>query len=102
MVPYLSERENAVEHINAICTRLFDRWRESRRLMPLTYLLRGWPLINSDAEAFRRLGGALRELRRHPLHGLDRASFQQLCELSDCVDDLLVPSAPATWAAHNG
>lgn len=89
MVPYLSERENAVEHVNAICSRLFDLWCEKRSVIPLTYLLQGWPLMNSDPAALRRLGNALRDLRRHPLFETSNAaSFQELCELSDCVEDL--------------
>jgi hypothetical protein len=102
MVPYLSERENAVEHINAKCIHLFDLWCESRSVVPLTYLLKGWPLTNSDPEAIRRLGNALRDLRRHHLHDTNAASFQELCELSDCVEDLLVLSAMTTWAVNSG
>ncbi len=100
MVPYLSERENAVEHINAMCMHLFDLWCESRSVVPLTYLLKGWPLTNSDPEAIRRLGNALRDLRRHHLLDANGASFQELCELSDCVEDLLILSSMATWATN--
>jgi hypothetical protein len=102
MVPYLSERENAVEHINAMCMHLFDLWCESRSVVPLAYLLKGWPLTNSDPEAIRRLGNTLRDLRRHHLHDANGASFQELCELSDCVEDLLILSSMATWATNGG
>jgi hypothetical protein len=98
MFPYLSERENSVEHINAICLHLFDRWCASRSVVPLTHLLRGWPLTNSDPEALRRLGNALRDLRRQHLYDAKDASFQELCDLSDCVEDLLVLSSLSTWA----
>ncbi|TDN63544.1 hypothetical protein B0G77_7215 [Paraburkholderia sp. BL10I2N1] len=96
MVPYLSERENAVEHINTMCSRLFDLWCERRSIMPLTFLLRGWPLVSSDPEPLRRLGNAIRDLRRQHLHELSADAFQQLCELSDCVEDLL-----ALWSVTN-
>ncbi|MFM0207105.1 hypothetical protein PQQ96_06815 [Paraburkholderia sediminicola] len=96
MVPYLSERENAVEHINAVCMHLFDLWCESRSVVPLACLLKGWPLTNSDPDAIRCLGNALRDLRRHPLHDANGPSFQELCELSDCVEDLLALSSMAT------
>jgi hypothetical protein len=102
MVPYLSERENAVEHINAMCMHLFDLWCESRSVVPLAYLLKGWPLTNSDPEAIRRLGNALRDLRRHHLLDPNDASFHELCELSDCVEDLLILSSMATWTMNNG
>ncbi|WP_308422863.1 hypothetical protein [Paraburkholderia caffeinilytica] len=82
--------------------QLFDVWCESRSVVPLTYLLKGWPLTNSDPEAIRRLGNALRDLRRHHLLDANSASFQELCELSDCVEDLLVQSSTATRAMSNG
>ncbi|CAE6738927.1 hypothetical protein R69927_00817 [Paraburkholderia domus] len=102
MVPYLSERENAVEHINAMCMHLFDLWCESRSVVPLAHLLKGWPLTNSDPEAIRRLGNALRDLRRHHVLDPNGASFHELCELSDCVEDLLILSSMATWTMNNG
>ncbi|RKE40077.1 hypothetical protein B0G76_6538 [Paraburkholderia sp. BL23I1N1] len=98
MFPYLSERENSIEHINAMCLHLFDLWCESRSVAPLAQLLKAWPLTNSDPEALRRLANALRELRRHHLYDTKGASFQELCEVSDCVEDLLALSALSTWA----
>ncbi|PRX28171.1 hypothetical protein B0G75_112114 [Paraburkholderia sp. BL18I3N2] len=97
MVPYLSERENSIEHVNAMCLRLFDRWCESRSVVPLTYLLRGWPMMDGDPETLRRLGTALRELRRQHLHDSNDAAFQEVCELSDCVEDLLALASLPTW-----
>ncbi|MFL9890117.1 hypothetical protein P0D71_00140 [Paraburkholderia sp. RL17-383-BIF-A] len=97
MVPYLSERENSIEHINAMCLCLFDRWCETRSVAPLTYLLQGWPMMNSEPDALRRLGNALRELRRQHPHDSSDASFQEVCELSDCVEDLLILSSLPTW-----
>jgi hypothetical protein len=93
MIPYLSERENSIEHVNAMCLHLFDIWCESRSVVPLAYLLKGWPLTNSDPEALRRLGNALRDLRRQHLHDAKSHWFQDLCEVSDCVEDLLALSS---------
>ncbi|MGF6606227.1 hypothetical protein OKW45_001127 [Paraburkholderia sp. WSM4175] len=97
MVPHLSQREDSIEHINAMCLHLFNLWCETRSVVPLTYLLRAWPLMNSDPETLRRLGTALRDLRRQHLHDSNDASFQESCELSDCVEELLAPSSPSTW-----
>jgi hypothetical protein len=97
MVPYLSERENSIEHINAMCLALFDRWCETRSVVPLTYLLKGWPMMNSAPETLRGLATALRELRRQHLHDSNDAAFPAVCELSDCVEDLLVLSSLPTW-----
>ena len=53
MIPYLSQRENEVEHINSICFRLFDIWCERRCITPLGYLMHCWPLVDSGPKAIR-------------------------------------------------
>lgn len=99
MFPYLSERENSVEHINAMCLSFFDVWCESRSVVPLRYLLSGWPLTNSDPDALRRLATALRDLRRNHVYDARGASFEEICELSDCVEDLLALSSLSSLSA---
>jgi len=93
MVPYLSERENAVVHINSICTRLFDTWCEQRRTTPLAYLLHCWPLMDSQPASIRRLGNTLSELRRTHLETLDAEAVRALFELADCAEDILQQTA---------
>jgi hypothetical protein len=94
MVPYLSERENEVEHISSICLRLFDTWCERKSVTPLVYLLRCWPLENSDPKSIRRLGETLRELRKRHPKALDGEVLRVLHELADCVDELLANYSP--------
>jgi hypothetical protein len=89
MIPYLSERENAVEHINTICMRLFHSWCEYRSVTPLVYLLHCWPLMDSHPTTIRRLGDTLSELRKTHLETLDAEAVQVLFELADCVDEIL-------------
>jgi hypothetical protein len=101
MVPYLSERENAVEHISSICLRLFDTWCASKSVTPLIYLLRCWPLGNSDPISIRRLGATLRELRKRHPEALDGDALRVLHELADCVDELLANSSTLAATAAN-
>lgn len=89
MIGYLSERENIVEQVNSICTRLFDTWCETRSLTPLTYLMHCWPMIDSTPNAIRRLGETMRDLRRYHVDQLDEYGFQSLCEMADLIDELI-------------
>ncbi|WP_025596713.1 hypothetical protein [Burkholderia sp. WSM2230] len=94
MIPYLSQRENEVEHINSICFRLFDIWCERRCVTPLGYLMHCWPLVDSGPKAIRRVGETLRELRKSHHTELDSDAEAMLRELADCVDDLLLRVVP--------
>jgi hypothetical protein len=99
MIPYLSQRENEVEHINSICFRLFDIWCERRCITPLGYLLHCWPLVDSGPKAIRRVGETLRELRKSHHTELDGDVAAMLRELADCVDDLLLRAVHEPAAA---
>ena len=57
--------------------------------------------MNSDPEQVRRLGNVLRDLRRQRLYDPDGESFRQLCELSDCVEDLLALSSTPNQETGN-
>jgi len=94
MIPYLSQRENEVEHINSICFRLFDIWCERRCVTPLGYLMHCWPLVDSGPKAVRRVGETLRELRKWHQAELDSDVAAMLRELSDCVDEVLLRVVP--------
>lgn len=85
---YLSEWENAVEQINAICMRLFDKWCETRSVTPLVYLMHCWPMIDSTPNALRRLGETMRDLRRYHVDQFDEDGFRALCEMDDLLDEL--------------
>jgi hypothetical protein len=88
MIAYLSERENIVEQVNAICLRLFDAWCELRSVTPLAYLMHCWPMIDSTPQAVRRIGETMRDLRRYHADQLDDDDFQVLCEMADLLDEL--------------
>jgi hypothetical protein len=90
MIPYLSERENAVEQINSICMRLFDTWCEHRSVTPLVYLLHCWPLMDSEPASIRRLGETLWELRKTHTETIGAVPARALFELADWVDEILV------------
>ncbi|WP_027802365.1 hypothetical protein [Paraburkholderia dilworthii] len=89
MIAYLSERENIVEQVNAICLRLFDTWCETRSVTPLAYLMHCWPLVDSTPDALRRLREAMHDLRRYHADQMDDRCFQTLCEMADLLDELI-------------
>ncbi|APA89646.1 hypothetical protein BJG93_29620 (plasmid) [Paraburkholderia sprentiae WSM5005] len=89
MMAYLSERENIVEQINAICLRLFDTWCETRSVTSLAYLMHCWPLVDSTPDALRRLGETMHDLRRYHADQMDGSGFQTLCEMADLLDELI-------------
>ena len=89
MIAYLSEWENVVEQLNALCMSLFDRWCEGREVTLLAYLMHCWPMIDSTPHTIRRLGETMRDLRRHHGDQLDKYSFQALCEMADLIEELV-------------
>ncbi|MFP3567468.1 hypothetical protein [Paraburkholderia sp. SIMBA_030] len=102
MIPYLSGRENEVDHINSLCLHLFDTWCENRSVTPLGYLLHCWPLLGSEPRALRRLGDTLRELRKSHPEALDRDVSLALRELADCVDEILAHGTVPVRITANG
>jgi hypothetical protein len=89
MIAYLSERENVVQQVNALCLRLFDAWCETRSVTALAYLMHCWPLIDSTPAALRRLGETMCDLRRYHADQLDDEAFDALCEMGDLIDELM-------------
>lgn len=102
MIPYLSERENAVEHVHTICLRLFDTWCENRSVIPLVYLMHCWPLINSGPIPIRRLADTMWELRKFHAETLDSNVSGVLCDLADCIDEILGHPVGPRQVAANG
>jgi hypothetical protein len=104
MSPRLSERENAVEQINAICLRLFDIWCKSRSMTALTYLLHCWPLMDGRSATIRRLDKTLSELRKTKLETIDAEAAQALSELADWTGEILfeAPLSERDSRAANG
>ncbi|MFP3798824.1 hypothetical protein [Paraburkholderia tropica] len=65
------QASNALDNIERCCTRLFERWCESRRVVPLAYLMHAWPMADPGAHRAKRLSGALRDLLRFHADTLD-------------------------------
>lgn len=89
MILYSSERENSIERIDALCMRLFDTWCDTRSVKPLAYLLKTWPLCNSEPATIRKLSDVLRNLRNHHSTALTVEMTDILLELADCIKELL-------------
>jgi hypothetical protein len=89
MIPYLSERENSIQHIDALCMRLFDTWCDTRSVKPLAHLLKVWPLRNSEPATIRGLNDVLRNLRNQHPNALTVEMTDILLELADCLEELL-------------
>jgi hypothetical protein len=85
-----SEREQAVEHINGICLRLFDSWCETRSVTPLVYLMHCWPLLDSGTTSLMRLVETLTELKTYHPETLDQGLSPWLAELVECTNEVLV------------
>ncbi|MFX1736038.1 hypothetical protein [Paraburkholderia kururiensis] len=50
--------------IEDCCAALFDRWCETRHVVPLAYLMHVWPLPGTSVDLARRVAIVLRELQR--------------------------------------
>lgn len=59
-------REDAVvfDEIEDCCAALFDRWCETRHVVPLVYLMHVWPLPETSIHLARRVAVVLSELQR--------------------------------------
>jgi hypothetical protein len=59
--PHVS-RQKIADELNELCLALFDGWCERRCVIPLAYLLHGWPLVDATQWSFNRLRDNLRDL----------------------------------------
>lgn len=89
MIPYLSECENSIQHVDALCMRLFDTWCDTRSVKPLAYLLKAWPLRNGEPATIRGLSDVLHNLRNQHPNALTVEMTDILPELADCIEELL-------------
>ncbi|MGF6779808.1 hypothetical protein P3T21_005037 [Paraburkholderia sp. GAS334] len=90
MTAHPAQYEDTVEQINSACRRLFDTWCESRSVIPLGYLLHCWPLPNGGPASVRRLADGLRELSRAHPGALGGSTWPIFCELTLCIDEILL------------
>lgn len=56
-------KQDAGDELQQLCLQLFDSWCERRSVVPLAYLLHGWPILDAEARGRTRLHGALRHLQ---------------------------------------
>ncbi|QCP54130.1 hypothetical protein FAZ95_34675 [Trinickia violacea] len=101
MTLHPSEREQAVEHINGICLRLFDSWCETRSVTPLVYLMHCWPLLDSGTTSIKRLVETLTELKKFHPETLDHGLSPCFAELVDRANEVLVYLPERTRRAAN-
>ena len=75
------EARNIVSHIDELCTSFFHKWCERHSLIPLAYLMHGWPITKVDSPAFRRLSDTLKELVTFHRDALTDAEWKLASEL---------------------
>lgn len=83
MVLHVS-RQKIADELNELCLALFDGWCERRCVIPLAYLLHGWPLVDATQWSFNRLRDNLRDLECWHLNDLseeDRGTIRYLLRL---------------------
>ncbi|WP_027797404.1 hypothetical protein [Paraburkholderia acidipaludis] len=89
MDSWLLDRKERVDEVETLCLRLFDAWCESRSLMPLTYLMHGWPMPHCCAGAMRHLYETITDLRHYHADWLDAHTSATLGELCECLGRLV-------------
>jgi hypothetical protein len=55
-------RQKVADELNELCLELFDGWCERRCVIPLAYLMHGWPLLDATPWSFNRLHDNLLDL----------------------------------------
>jgi len=71
------------EHVDAVCTQLFELFCERRRIVPMAYLMHGWPLPQHTVSWVARLVDVLDELMQGhcaQLEGDERTLISVLLE----------------------
>jgi hypothetical protein len=63
-------RQKIADELNELCLALFDGWCERRCVIPLAYLLHGWPLVDATQWSLKRLRDILRDLECWHLNDL--------------------------------
>jgi hypothetical protein len=48
--------------MNNLCLQLFDRWCETRSVIPFAYLMKAWPIAVPDPPSMMHLSDVLRNL----------------------------------------
>ncbi len=76
-----SGSHESTSSIDDLCNELFDRWCESRSLVPLSYLLYAWPIVAVTPLKAERLIDALRDLTQFHRESLGVHDLKTISEV---------------------
>jgi hypothetical protein len=62
MDEYMRRHMCMAAEVEQLCGALFERWCERRSVIPLTFLMRNWPIVSPSTPNFHSLSLSLVEL----------------------------------------
>ena len=62
MDEYMRRHMCMAAEVERLCCALFERWCERRSVIPLTFLMRNWPIVSPSTPNFHSLSLSLVEL----------------------------------------
>ncbi len=95
MSTFLADHSNITVEIEDLCSTLFNRWCESRSVVPLAYLMNSWPLTASTPTRIRRLSSALLALMNSNCSELEVEDRRLISSVVAIADNL-----PAYGSSH--
>lgn len=88
MSTLLAEQSNVTVEIEDLCSTLFNRWCENRRVVPLAYLMNSWPLTPATPTRIRRLSATLLALMNSDCNELEVEDCRLISSLVAIADNL--------------
>ncbi|WP_321813947.1 MULTISPECIES: hypothetical protein [unclassified Paraburkholderia] len=62
MDEYMRRHMRLAAELEQLCAALFERWCERRSVIPLTFLMRNWPIVSPSTPNFHSLSLSLEQL----------------------------------------